>query len=190
MSILQTRFLAQCTTPGKALQELCAPFPHFSIGPGDFAEVVPEQVPQPYRQLLVHGRHMTRVLGEYHGAPVDVYVMDMRRNGDCYSRKIFLTERGDARAIELGVARVHLSSLRQPSRDQVLQARRPLGAVLAENESLRRIEPRWYLRFPAGSAILRWFGYPREGPFYGRIASIYCGDEPAIEVLEIVTLWE
>jgi hypothetical protein len=51
----------------------------------------------------------------------------------------------------------------------------------------RRVKPRFFLRFGAYSPIIRLFrdaGNP--SPVYGRLGLIYCNNEPAIELLEIV----
>ena len=190
MSLLQSRALTQCASAKTALEELCGVFPQFSLENGAFSEVRPEQIPEPYRRLLVHDQHMTAVLGAYHDSPLDLYVLRVHQDNEYYSRKIFLTPRYSAVATELGVARVSLRSLQETTRLAILQGQRPLGIVLMRHEWSRRIEPRWYLRLHTGSSILRWYGYDTQGPFYGRIGTIYCGGEAAIELLEIVTLWE
>jgi hypothetical protein len=43
------------------------------------------------------------------------------------------------------------------------------------------------MRFAPGGPILNWFGETGDQPMYGRIGTIYCDEEPAIELLEIVT---
>lgn len=190
MSLVQNRSLAECASPVEAIEELCAGFPGFQPDPRAFQEQTPTQMPEPYRELLCHKQHMTIALRDFHGAPVDLYVMATRGEGAHYARKIFLTRRGSAQAVELGVARVNLRMIAEPARGQILAQRRPLGAVLIDNGICRRVEPRWYLRFPRGSSILAWFGYPTHGPFFGRIGTIFCDEEPAVDVLEIATLWE
>lgn len=190
MNMLQSKSLAQCATPGEALDELCCGFNGYTGCSGQYEMVTPDQMPQDYRALLVHQRHMTLVLQGYHSAKPNLFVMERRRDGDFYSRKIFLTAGNTAPAIELGVVRMNLGYMQELVKREVLAGQTPLGAILVQHNVLRRIEPRWYLRFPAGSAILQWFGYRKDGPFFGRIGTIYCDGEPAIELLEIVTLWE
>jgi hypothetical protein len=62
-----------------------------------------------------------------------------------------------------------------------------LGAVLIKHNVLRRVKPRWFMSFPKDGPVMALFG-PSEhvGPAYGRIGTIYCDGEPAIEVMEIV----
>jgi hypothetical protein len=189
MSLLHAKPLADCRSPQAALDELCAPLRGY---PGSLAAeaVRPEQMPAAYRRLLVHQRHMTLALKEHCGSKLDLYVMDVRCDADSYRRKIFLTPSGSSQAIELGVVRLDLRHLPDSTRQEIIRQQSPLGAVLTRHRILRRIQPRWYLKFPRACPLLHWFGYPGEGPFYGRIGTIWCNDEPAVEVLEIVTLWE
>jgi len=185
--------LAQCATPLEALDELCSPLKDYApvapLGAAAAVEVSAEEMPADYRRLLAHERHMTLVLQEYHGTTVDLYVMDRRHEGDFYTRKIFLTKAHQARDVELGVVRLDFRQMADIVRREIVTGQTPLGAILVRHDVHRRIESRWYLRFPAGSPILAWFGREGAGPFYGRIGTIYCDHEPAIELLEIATLY-
>lgn len=189
MSLLNLKPLTDCRTPQEALDELCAPLCGYRPRPGSCEAVTPDEMPEEYRRLLVHDRHMTLALKEHCGTRLDLYVMDVHRDGDSYRRKIFLTPSGSSQAVELGVVRLDLRQLPSGPKDEILGQQTPLGAVLVKHDVLRRIRPRWYLKFPAGSPMLAWFGYPEDGPFYGRLGTIWCNHEPAVEVLEIVTLW-
>jgi hypothetical protein len=73
------------------------------------------------------------------------------------------------------------------AREEILRKQSPLGAVLIKHDVLRRIKPRWFLRFPPNGPVLGLFGDVKSAePAYGRIGTIYCNEEPAIELLEIV----
>ncbi len=190
MNTLLHKPLAGRATARESLDELCGAFPGYRASADAFQEVAGDAVPQPYHKLLVHKRHMTVTLTEHFGLSPNLYVMDERRDGNWYSRKIFLTAGNKAESIELGVVRMDLSCLRENVAQQILRKQMPLGAILTEHHVLRRIEPRHYLFFPKGSAVVRWFGHDNAGPFYGRLGTIHCNEKPAIEVLEIVTLWK
>jgi len=70
--------------------------------------------------------------------------------------------------------------------EEIRQKRTPLGAILIAHNVHRRIKPRYFLRVPEGSAVLQVFGAQAAGPVYGRLGTIYCDNEPCIELLEIV----
>lgn len=150
--------------------------------------VDPDRIPYPEDQLLVHHDHMTEVLERHHGSPVEVTVMEEHFDGDVYTRKIALAPRDEpGKVVEWGIARLDLRYLSQPVKDEILARELPLGAVLIKHNVLRRVKPRWFIRFPEGGPTVKLFGsLPHPGPVYGRIGTIYCDGEPAIEVLEIV----
>ena len=169
-----------------ALLELCRPFVN-----GDFAprcEVIqPDAIPFPQDQLLVHHDHMTVVLERHHRRPVEVHVLEEHLDGDLYTRKIRLDAAGDGKVVEWGVVRLDFRYMSAEVRAEILKKQLPLGAILIKHDVLRRIKPRFFLRFPPGGPVLNLFGGPPlKEPAYGRIGTIYCNEEPAIELLEIV----
>lgn len=169
-----------------ALLELCKPF-----APADFeplCEIVqPDEIPFPQDQLLVHHDHMTVVLERHHRGPVDVHVMEEHLDGDFYTRKVFLTPGRSDKIVEWGICRLDFRFMAPGVRAEILRKDLPLGAILIKHDVLRRIKPRFFLRFPANGPVLRLFGGAETAePVYGRIGTIYCNEEPAIELLEIV----
>lgn len=130
---------------------------------------------------------MTRTLVEHYGVPVDLHILQRYADERVYTRKILLTLQETDHVVEYGVARVNLNALSKPVETAILAEHAPLGSILINHNILRRIQPRWYVRFPLGSAVLAWFDCQKAGPLYGRITTIYCNKEPAIELLEIVT---
>jgi len=174
-----------------ALRGLCAPLPGGDFEPACVV-VQPNEIPQPADALLVHHEHMTEVLHRRYGRPVEVAVLDERLDGDRYTRKVKLTPTGAspsivAPVVEWGVVRLDFRFMSAAVRDEILAKRIPLGAILINHDVHRRIKPRWFMRFPARGPTLAWFGDAGNEPLYGRIGTIYCDEEPAIELLEIVT---
>lgn len=152
----------------------------------DCEVVRPHEIPEPSHRLLVHQKHMTIELERHHGKPVDVRVLQERLEHDSYTRTIGLNLRGTQTIVEWGICKLNLRHLSEKVRDEVLAKAKPLGLVLIENDVYRRIEPRHYVKFAAGSPVVEFFGGYNDVPVYGRLGVIYCDDEPAIELLEIV----
>src|SRR5207249_9446232 len=65
-------------------------------------------VPQPYHKLLVHKRHMTVTQEAYHGDKMDVRILERRRIGDFYARKILLALHTCGKFAQFGIARINL----------------------------------------------------------------------------------
>ena len=130
---------------------------------------------------------MTVVLEKHHGSPVAVQVLEEHHDGDLYTRKIALSPMPDGPVVEWGVVRLNFRYIAPEVRDEILARQMPLGAILIQHNVHRRVKPRYFLRLPPHSDILQLFGAPdNTEPVYGRIGTIYCDGEPAIELLEIV----
>jgi len=171
---------------GKALLSgLCQPFIRGYFAP-ECSVVQPENIPHPADELLVHHQHMTVVLQRHHAGRVRVHVLEEHLEGDRYTRKISLTPLGSGKVVEYGIVRLDFRFMPELVKREILAKQMPLGAILIKNKVHRRIKPRYFLRFPDGSAVLKLFGRDSGQPLYGRLGTIYCDEEPCIELLEIV----
>ena len=175
--------IAEYTRARQALADLSRPF----IGrrqPLDCREIQPARMPPVARRLLTHHQHMTIVLAEHYGLPMDIRVLKKSRQGDRYTRKILLLPHGSQRVVEAGIVRLNFACTSAAVRNEILAGRRPLGEILTAHNVLRRIEPLWFVRFAPGDALGEFFGLEFPRSIYGRLAMIYCNGEPAIELLE------
>src|SRR5258707_3168868 len=90
---------------GPTVESLFALFP----GPDDRLDcqvVAGDLVPEPYHGLLVHEHHMTVTVEAYHGGPVDVRILQRRRDGPLYARKILLVHQATGRVVQFGIVRL------------------------------------------------------------------------------------
>jgi hypothetical protein len=150
------------------------------------APVPGNEVPQPYRKLLVHEHHMTVTVEAHHGEPVNVQVLEKRQGPSTYARKILLVTQKSKRVVQFGLVRIHLEFCAPEVRAEIVSEKTPLGRILIKHNVLRRIEPTCYLRVTPGPAMVQWFGLQEPMDMYGRLAMIHCDERPAIELLEIV----
>jgi chorismate-pyruvate lyase len=152
----------------------------------DFDIVPADQVPPPYHELLVHEHHMTVTVEAHHGSPVDVKVLEKKRDGDSYARKILLALQSDGRIVQFGVVRIWLHYCSPAVRAEILAEKAPIGRILISHNVLRRIEPTDFFRVTPGPDMMQWFGLAAPKVTYGRLALIHCEAQPAVELLEIV----
>ncbi len=179
--------LVECKSAEEALESLCHWFYEDRISVEGCDHVEPGDMPSSYQQLLVHNEHMTERLTAYHGEDVELQLLHNRSDGDLYSRNILLTLPSDPDfVVEFGIMRMNLAMVGDEVRKEIEAGETPLGSILVGHQVLRRIEPRWYLKFDADSPMASHFGREQEQPIYGRVGIIYCNDEPAIELLEVV----
>lgn len=158
--------------------------------PADFTEyetVPADEVPPPYRGLLVHEHHMTVTVEGFYRDLVDVRVLARRQDADAYARKILLALQKTGKIVQFGIMRVHFRYCSDAVRDEIVGGQTPLGRVLIQHDVLRRIEPTAFLRVLPGPAMMNWFGLANSRPTYGRLATIHCNEQPAVELLEILT---
>ena len=150
-------------------------------------DIIPaEQVPQPYHDLLVHEHHMTVTVEAHHGSLVDVQVLERKRDGDGYARKILLAKQSDRRIVQFGLVLIWLNYCSPEVSAEIISEKTPLGRILINHNVLRRIEPTDYLRVTPGPEMMQWFDLKTPIPAYGRLALIHCDGKPAIELVEIV----
>ena len=154
---------------------------------GEFEQVESKAVPESYRRLLDHTNHMTVTVELYHGDQVDVEVLRSDIAGDHYRREILLRTHARQQVVQYGIVRLNMRYLSNEPRNEILAQRKPLGRVLIEHNVLREILLFDLLRVECGQVLATLFGVKVGTTTYGRTALLYCDDDPAIELLEIVT---
>ncbi len=172
----------------EALADLCHGLCSHDMSCLRCASVDPHQVPPPFDRLLVHNEHMTTTLQAFYRTSVDVRVQDQQLDGNLYRRRIVLTLSGTDEVVEFGIVRIDLAFTPPKVREEILDEKTPLGDILIRSNVLRRIEPRWYLHVSRQCPLYVGLGSePCEADVYGRVGTIYCDEQPAIELLELVT---
>lgn len=150
------------------------------------AEHIPSSLtPEPYKSLLVHEHHMTVTMEEFHRSPVAVKVLAKRLDGDIYSRKILLTRTDTGAVVQFGIVRFNLSYVMPAVRDEIIKEGTPLGRILINYNVLRHIDLGAILRIMPGPELCALFGCTPDHPTYGRMATIFCNQKPAVDLLEI-----
>lgn len=150
------------------------------------ADHIPSSVtPEPYKTMLVHDQHMTVAMETFHRAPVDVRVLAQLQDGNLYARKILLLKQGAQTVVQFGVVRFHLSYVTEPIRQEIIAGQTPLGRILINYNVLRHIDLGAILEITAGPGLARHLNMPAGSVTYGRLATIFCNRQPAVDLLEI-----
>lgn len=167
------------------------------------AAVVPRAaVPRPQRDLLDHEDHMTVTLEAHHRDRVDVDVLDRVAYDGRYARRILLrraTGPGGARSakpgavVMFGIVLLDFRFATEGARREILGESTPLGHVLIRHSRLRRISTHCLLEIEPDEELRRHFGLGARVPpkgsgsrVHGRLATIFCDEQPAVELLEVV----
>jgi hypothetical protein len=150
------------------------------------AEHIPSAVtPEPYKTMLVHDHHMTVEMERYHRSTVDVRVLDSHLEGDEYTRKILLLKQGTDKSVQFGLVRFHLNYVTEAVRQQIIEGQIPLGRILINHNVLRHIDLGAILEITAGPALADYLQMPVGAITYGRLATIFCNRQPAVDLLEV-----
>ena len=160
----------------------------FPEGPALFTRVehIPSVVtPEPYKSMLVHNHHMTVTMEQYHQTTVDVRVLAARELGDIYARKILLLKQGTNIPVQFGIVRFNFQYVTDAVRKEILGGQIPLGRVLITHNVLRHIDLGAILEFTAGPALAEALQMPIGDKTFGRMATIFCNHQPAVDLLEM-----
>lgn len=149
--------------------------------------IPPEEIPEPYRRLLVHHNHMTVTLEDHHKDRVDVIPYQVHRHGDLYGRKLDLRTVNSRKIVMTGLMLFNFSFCSEEVRDLIIAQQIPLGRILIDNNIMRRVSTGSYMRFDPDDAFVSRFELSDPRPAYGRLATIFCDEQPAVDLLEIVT---
>jgi chorismate-pyruvate lyase len=147
--------------------------------------VAAAMVPEPYKALLVHDAHMTVTMERFHGSPVDVQIIARAEAGDVYSREIVLTKTGTKRVVQFGIVQFDLGCVNESVRRENRAGENPLGRVLIQHNVLRHVDLNMMLAVTVGPALAAHLQTEPGTLTYGRLATIFCNGQPAIDLLEI-----
>ncbi len=155
--------------------------------------ITADEMPQPYRDLLAHHHHMTVTMEKFHSTPVDVKVLKAIHDDPFYARKILLTRTGTDEVVMFGLMRFNFDWCNDEIKQLILAGEVPLGRILIEHNVLRRINTHVLLRIFPNDEMRQCFGLDeatngadgKPMAVYGRLATIFCNDEPAVDLLEV-----
>lgn len=156
------------------------PLPAFEVVSGD-------DMPQPYRSLLVHENDMTSTLASFHGSTPHVRVLHRQQRDDFYFREVILVLAGSGRRVEFGAIKISLGLLPASVRRLILEERMPLGQILQNHGFQFTSRPKAFLRMGADEFMGEALGVPAGAALYGRRNSLLVSDRRAFaEIVEIL----
>lgn len=155
---------------------------------GGFSEQSAENLPANYCTLLAHHKHMTVTVEAFHDSPVDVVVHRINEQESLYAREITLTRQRDGHVVQYGIVRLNHQYFEPDVWSEIVDQQIPLGRVLIQHNVLREVVLGKLWRIQTGPPLAEKLNIPSGAVTYGRTAMIYCNKEPAIELLEIVTI--
>ena len=146
-----------------------------------------EEIPEPFRALLVHEGDMTSTLERFHRERMLLEVLAEGHSDECYYREVILKGEGTGRAAEFGVIEIELDNFSQALQKLILRGEQPLGGILNQNGVAYKSQPLGYF------SVAREALPPRLSPlgsarlFFGRYNQLKCQKDACLaRILEII----
>jgi chorismate-pyruvate lyase len=154
--------------------------PPLTIVPG-------EEVPQPYRQLLVHEGDMTPTLEAFHKARLHLEVLNREQRGDFYFRQVVLIGDETQARVEFGAIKIFLALFPRAARTDILEERLPLGTILAKHRIIHFSRPKAFLKMESDDFINGALGIAGTHALYGRRNTLSNPDHHSLaEIVELL----
>src|SRR5258705_6456077 len=146
-----------------------------------------EQVPEPYRSLLVHQSDMTSTLENFHGERIHLQVVGRDRRGGDYFREVVLKLEGSEKLVEFGAIKINLHLFASRAQEQILEEHYPLGRILKDCGITFYSRPQGFLRVASDSLINGLLNLEQTQLLYGRRNTLFDADGRHLaEIVEIL----
>ncbi len=152
-----------------------------------FEAVRAEDLPEPYRHLLVHESDMTGRLTDFHGETMGLRVIEKKILCGVLARRVVLYGLESQRGVEFGEILIYLNRFQPEIRELIEACEIPLGGILVQHQVGFFAFPRRYLKIVADEMISGNLGIPAGRELYGRKNKLtnYEGETLA-EIIEIL----
>lgn len=137
------------------------PLPEVNQVPGD-------EVPQPYKQLLVGAHDMTPTLEAFHGEQIEISVLERKLEADSLARMVVLLLEGSGKPVEFGSIIIHLEHFPPEAKKIVLEGHVPLGTILATYHVDHESCPQAFIRVVSDALMEQAFHMDNSQLLYGR----------------------
>ncbi len=149
--------------------------------------VDPEEMPEPYRSLLVHKNDMTPTLRNFHKDSIHIRVLQRHVFENEYFREVVLTLNGSDKPVEYGAIKIVLDLFPNLAQKEILQEKRPLGHILHEHRIAHSSRPQSFLTITSDDFINRALKLNGKQSLYGRRNTLVDPwDRPLAEIVEIL----
>lgn len=149
--------------------------------------VEPVDIPQPYREVLVHRNDMTPTLEHYFQSRIKLEVIRSVQVGLLYKREVLLRLEMNNQCVEFGAIQIHLSNFLPPHRIMILENKLPLGTILHCNHIPHISHPSAYIRVIPDSTMIEALNLGQVQPLFGRCNTLKDPEGwPLAEVVEII----
>ena len=146
-----------------------------------------EDVPEPYRTLLVHQDDMTPTLEAFHGQTIHIRVIHSETREIYYFREVVLLLDETGEPVEFGAIKINLSLFPTQARKLVLEEHEPLGHILKSRGIAHTSRPKAFFEIKSDSLINKALSIQAPRILYGRRNTLSDSHQrPLAEIVEII----
>ena len=150
-------------------------------------EIPGDDMPLPYRSLLVHEQDMTSTLESYWGTTLHLKVLDKHIEEASLTRQVILVKDTDDQPVEFGAIRIQLDRFEGSARQEIVECHRPLGNLLLHFKMNFSCRPSAFFSFESDETIRQAFNLTEPHTLYGRhTILVNDAEETLAEVVEIL----
>jgi chorismate-pyruvate lyase len=160
------------------------------IAPPAVTVIGGDEMPEPYRQLLVHENDMTPTLEDYHGDRIHLQVLEAVEAENVLTRQVTLVLDESDRGVEYGAISIDLDAFPAKARELLRGNYLPLGRILMDESIAHFSNPNCYFTVPADGMIAAALKVEVGLTLYGRCNVIANDDRPLAEIVEVLPLGE
>ena len=146
-----------------------------------------EEVPDPYKRLLVHQSDMTSTLENFYDEAVHLRVLSRKQEGDDYFREVVLCTERESKPVEFGAIKINLALFPEQAREQILQERWPLGRILKDCGVRYSSWPKAFLKMASDRLINAALCLKGAHVLYGRRNTLLNAEDQVLaDIVEIL----
>ena len=152
------------------------------------APIAPDDIPSPYRSLLVHQRDMTLTLEAHFGGRVVLRPLSTYRRGGWYYRRVLLAQEYSGRPVEMGAIRIRLAALPRKVQAEIRRNRIPLGRILRDGGVDFTSMPREFFAVVPNPEMMGVFWMREPRTLYGRRTEVLLDGRAIGDIVEVLPL--
>ncbi len=146
-----------------------------------------EEMPEPYRSLLVHQNDMTPTLEAFFKDQIHIRALTRSQRNHFYFREVVLELDATGQSVEFGAIKIMLDLFPAEARRLILAEREPLGHILATCGVVHSSRPKAYLRIQSDGFINQALSLEGGHTLYGRRNTLFDPEgRPLAEIVEIL----
>jgi hypothetical protein len=150
--------------------------------------IAPDQIPQPYRALLVHQRDMTLTLEAHFGGRVALRPLSTFTIGPWYYRRVLLAQEYSGRPVEMGAIRMKLAALPRKVQAEIRRNQVPLGRLLRDAGVDFTSMPREFFAVVPNPEMMGVFWMREPRTLFGRRTEVLLDGRAIGDIVEVLPL--